>query len=94
MEKAVRIAYWINAILIFALFSLGMLRASMDQGDWLLFIGIAGVFLFPFLEAPMFVISIWGIVKDRQRRLLYIITALLMTSGLLFAFVNRDMPLP
>lgn len=94
MVKAVRIAYWTNAIPISALFCLGILMASLDRGDGLLVLGIACVFLFPFLEAPMLVISIWGIVKDHERRPLYIVTAVLMICGLLFAYANRNMPLP
>jgi len=94
MVKAIRIAYWINAVLILALFTLGVFRSLMEGADWRLITVLGGVFLFPFLEAPMLVISVWGLVKDRQRRSLYVITAPLMFGGLLFAFANRNTPFP
>lgn len=94
MVKAIRIAYWIHAVLILALFSWGMLVTSMRHSDWLFDAFVGAIFVFPFLEAPMFVISVWGILKDRQRRSLYVVTALLMFGGLLFAFAYRNTPLP
>ncbi|MBI5266639.1 MAG: hypothetical protein HY851_05330 [candidate division Zixibacteria bacterium] len=97
--KVLRIAYWLNlaafvVLLLLITLRLGLLPQEFEIRDLWLGVGLSAVFFFPFLEVPMLIISGAGYLMDQRRRILYAVTSVAMLAGIVFAYINRNTPLP
>lgn len=91
--KVVRVAFLSIIALLVVILLVGTIN-DLSHDSFPLVVALGSIFLAPFLEVPLLAVSVWGILQDKSRRPRYIVTAILMIAGLIWAYVRKDIPFP
>jgi hypothetical protein len=94
--KVIRLSYLLFIVLALAVFLIGVLRGAIsDEPDAIiLLLWLSSIFLFPFIEVPLLLVCVWGAFWDNHRRTLYLVTGVVSLLGLVWAYSQRNTPLP
>ncbi|MBK7142083.1 MAG: hypothetical protein IPH75_08390 [bacterium] len=87
-------ASFLTLVLILLVVILWAAVVDLYHGAFPLAVVFASILVAPFLEVPILLLSVWGILGDKLRLRRYFVAAVIMIAGLCWAYAMWDIPMP